>query len=310
MTLKHLKVFVAVCEQGGVTRAAEALHMVQPAVSTTISELERYYKASLFDRINQRLVLTELGAELLVKAKSILSEFENFEETAISGGDKPRLRIGFSLTLGRTVLPTFIAQMKARIPSLETSFVIDRTALLEGRLECGELDLGVIEGEIRSEHLNRLPFGSDRLIAVCASSDSTPSGITAAELAESPLLLREKGSASRELLDKAMGECRLSVTPFVESISNEALVSLAKAGHGVAVLPEGIVSEAILRGELRELTLSDLSLARTHYIVSRKSKRFNRQAREAMELLKELSSSARDIEKGEQRLLAYTKTMI
>lgn len=108
MTLRHLKIFVAVCECGGITKAAEALYMAQPAVSTTIAELEKYYKASLFDRINQRLVITELGKELLVKAESILAQFEDFEETAMLGGQNPKLRIGSSLTLGKTILFTAI----------------------------------------------------------------------------------------------------------------------------------------------------------------------------------------------------------
>ena len=64
MTLRHLKIFVAICEHGGVTKAAEALHIAQPAVSTTLSELEKYYNVILFDRINQRLVITEMGKRL------------------------------------------------------------------------------------------------------------------------------------------------------------------------------------------------------------------------------------------------------
>ena len=71
MTLRHLKIFVAVCEEGGITRAAQALHLAQPAVSTTVAELEKYYGVALFDRIHQRLVLTKTGEELLPKAKKI-----------------------------------------------------------------------------------------------------------------------------------------------------------------------------------------------------------------------------------------------
>ena len=72
MTLRHLKIFVEVCEKGGVTRAAESLHIVQPVVSTAVSELEKYYGVRLFDRINRRLVLTGEGKLLLLKAKMLL----------------------------------------------------------------------------------------------------------------------------------------------------------------------------------------------------------------------------------------------
>lgn len=287
MTLKHLRVFVAVCEQGGITRAAEALHMVQPAVSTTISELEKYYQAALFDRIHQRLVLTELGRELLVKAKNILSEFENFEETATLGGRTPRLRIGSSLTLGKTVLPRFLELVRDRLPQLELTLIVERTAVIEEKLECGELDLAMIEGELRSAHLKKVPFGEDRLLAVCSPEYPVSAEMMPTELIRHPLLLREKGSASRALLDKALLEARLSVTPYAESISNEALVALAKGGHGIAVLPEGIVNEALLRQELRSLTVVGWSLSRTHYIVMRNNKRLNAQCQQAIDLLKQ-----------------------
>ena len=94
MTIRHLKMFAAVCEYGGVTRAAEALHVAQPVVSTAVSELEKYYGIRLFERINQRLVITEQGGELLVKARDVISCFEDFEGLAREDSGKPRVRVG------------------------------------------------------------------------------------------------------------------------------------------------------------------------------------------------------------------------
>lgn len=285
MTLRHLKVFIAVCENGSVTKAADALHMVQPAVSTTIAELEKYYKASLFDRINQRLVITELGKELLVKAKSILAQFEDFEETAMLGGQNPKLRIGSSLTLGKTILPSFLTRIKEKLPQLEPTFIIDKTAVIEAKLECGELDFGIVEGDIHSEHLKKLPLGEDRLIAVCSPDYSAPSKISLGEAIRYPFLLRERGSASRDLFDGVLAEKHFSASPFVESVSNEALIALAAAGHGIAVLPEGIVGEAISQGILKSLTIADASMTRTHYLLIHKNKRFNTLCQAAFDLL-------------------------
>ena len=285
MTLRHLKVFVAVCENGSVTKAADALHMVQPAVSTTIAELEKYYKASLFDRINQRLVLTELGKELLVKAQSILAQFDDFEETAMLGGQNPKLRIGSSLTLGKTILPSLLTRIKEKLPQLEPTFIIDKTAVIEAKLECGELDFGIVEGDIHSEHLKKLPLGEDRLIAVCSPDYSAPSKISLGEAIRYPLLLRERGSASRDLFDGVLAEKHFSVRTFVESVSKEALIAFAAAGHGIAVLPEGIVGEAISQGILKSLTIADASMTRTHYLLIHKNKRFNTLCQAAFDLL-------------------------
>lgn len=289
MTLRHLKVFVAVCEHGGITRAAEALHMVQPAVSTTVSELEKYYKASLFDRINQRLVLTELGRELLSKAKRILEAFEDFEETAALGGQSARVRIGCSLSLGKTILPRFFSVIKESSPQLEPIFLIKKTAEIEEKLECGEIDLGIVEGEIRSEHLKRIPFGEDQLIAVCAPSYPAPSELTLAELTAFPLLLREPGSASRDLLRNALAEKRLSSSkPFVESVSNGVLISFAEEGHGVALLPQSVVADSVRDARLCPIRITDATFQRKHYIVMHKNKHFNALCQSAIDTLLEL----------------------
>lgn len=294
MTIRHLKIFVAVCERGGVTKAAAALHMVQPAVSTTISELEKYYGAALFDRINQRLVLTELGRELLIKAKRILEEFEEFEETAMLGGQSPRVRIGSSLTLGKTVLPQFFTAVRQKLPQLEPIFVIDKTSVIEEKLCCGALDFGIVEGEVNFENLQSYKLGEDSLVAVCAPEYHLPQKISLRALAECDLLLRETGSASRDMLCNALAKKNLSVKPLLESVSNEALISFAEAGHGVAILPEGIVVRAINERLLRTIEITDAKLTRTHYVVMHKNKRFNSLCREAIELLKDIRAGQAD----------------
>lgn len=181
MTLRHLKIFVAVCEHGGITKAADALYMAQPAVSTTIAELEKYYKVVLFDRINQRLVITDMGKELYLKAKDILSSFEDFEAFANEGGNNPNVRIGCSLTLGKTVLPKFIEKLKNEIPVISPTVIINRTAMIEDALERGELDFGFVEGEITSPHLKAVTFGGDRIVAVCASDYDIADSVTLQE---------------------------------------------------------------------------------------------------------------------------------
>ena len=82
MTVRHLKTFIAVCEAGGITKAASALYVAQPAVSQTIAEIEKYYNVILFDRIGNRLVLTDSGKRLLAKAKETVASFDDFEQLA------------------------------------------------------------------------------------------------------------------------------------------------------------------------------------------------------------------------------------
>lgn len=288
MTLRHLKIFVAVCECGGITKAAEALYMAQPAVSTTIAELEKYYKVVLFDRINQRLVITDMGKELYLKAKDVLSDFEDFEAFANEGGSNPSVRIGCSLTLGKTVLPRFIKQLKSEIPSVVPTVIINRTAMIEKALECGDLDFGFVEGEITSPHLNAVTFGGDRIVAVCASDYDIADSVTLEELTRHPLLLRENGSASRNLFDTALASAHLTAKPMVESVSNQCLISAAIGGLGVAILPEGLVSDVVRDGTLKGINVANTDFSRTHYLLIHKNKKLNQIQMRTYQLIKQL----------------------
>ena len=177
MTLRHLKMFVAVCETGSVTRASELLYIAQPTVSHAISELEKYYNVRLFDRINQRLILTETGRELLVSAKEILSDFESFERLASFGGQSPRVRIGASLTLGQTVVPPYLKRLGTEQPEIEAQLVIKTSASIQAEIENGDLDFAIVEGEISSPYLRAELFTRDKLVAV-ANSTSAPMSAT------------------------------------------------------------------------------------------------------------------------------------
>ncbi len=275
MTIKHLKIFVAVCEYGGITKAANALHLAQPSVSTAIAELERHYNLALFDRINQRLVLTELGGLLLYKAQSVLSQFNDFEEAATQSVQHPSIRIGSSLTLGKTVLPSFFTQLKELFPQISPTFVIKKTAMIEEMLEKGTIDIGIVEGDIRSAHLIKKPFGYDSLTIACAPDFPVPEKLSVSRLITYPLLVREVGSASRDLFDAFLAKKHLTMEPFTESVSNDALVAFAKAGHGITILPEGIVQDAVSNKRLRTLSVDDADLKRVHYIAIHKNKPAN-----------------------------------
>ena len=285
MTLRHLKVFVAICEHGGVTKAAEALHIAQPAVSTTLAELEKYYNVVLFERINQRLVITEMGRLLFAKAVEVLSGFNDFEILAIEGGNSPKISIGCSLTLGKTFLPIYLDALKKHIPSIEPKIVINKTAFIEKGLENGELDFGLVEGETASPYLNLTKFGTDRIVPVCSVGFDAPIRLSLSGLIKYPLLLRERGSASRDMFDRALAFFGLSAAPMIESASNQCLISSAQAGLGIAILPEGLVCDSITNGTIKQLEVHDVNFCRSHYLLIHKNKRLNPIGKQAYDLV-------------------------
>ena len=274
MTIRHLKAFVAVCENGSVTKAAELLHVAQPALSQTISDIEKYYNVALFNRINQRLVLTETGKELLQKAKEVLESFQGFEDLATNAVDMPAVHIGMSLTIGTTDLPKIMRYIKNEYPFVKLSVMINNSFEIQQSILSGEIDFGIIEGNIVMPHFCCAEFKSDKLIIVCGRDFQIDSVIDVRKLASQPLLLREKGSSSREHLESIFKRNGISSAPIMESISNQAIIVAAKENFGVAVLPQALVAKDVQKGKLKEVKLLDYELKRTSFVFWHRNKKF------------------------------------
>ncbi len=288
MTIRHLKIFVSVCECGSTTKAAELLYIAQPTISHTVTELERYYNVKLFERINQRLVLTDIGRELLAKAKEILSGFEDFESLASFSGLSPRVRIGATLTLGQTMMPQFLKRIEEEHPQIQPELSIKPYENIENDIENGNLDFAIVEGEVSSAMLRITPLKEDRLLVVALSDFDVPQRLSLSELAQYPLLLRERGNASRDYLERALHAENLHLRPKIDSANNQALIAAIYAGLGISILPESYVSGHIERGKLKKLYVKNLDVNYTNYAVMHKNKKLNSIQRQAYEILLEM----------------------
>lgn len=284
MTIRHLKTFCAVCEEGGITRAAEKLCVAQPSVSQTIGELERYYGVSLFDRVGRRLVLTPEGERLRVKAQEAIASFSEFEEAARDTKARHIIRIGSSVTAGQMVLPRLIAAIETTLDRAECRAIADSAAAVEQLVEEGSLDFALVEGSV-SRALAAEAVFSDRLLAVCSAGMKIKNSLSPSELVSLPLLLRRRGSASRDLLDERLSALGLKAQPKLSSSSNSVLLAAAREGLGVAVLPEALVAAELAAGRLKEVRIQGLELSRRWFAVRRQDKKFTPVQQQAFDLL-------------------------
>ena len=284
MTIRHLKTFCAVCEEGGITRAAEKLCVAQPSVSQTIGELERYYGVSLFDRVGRRLVLTPEGERLRVKAQEAIASFSEFEEAARDTKARHIIRIGSSVTAGQMVLPRLIAAIETTLDRAECRAIADSAAAVEQLVEEGSLDFALVEGSV-SRALAAEAVFSDRLMAVCSAGMKIKNTLSPAELVSLPLLLRRRGSASRDLFDERLSALGLKAQPKLSSSSNSVLLAAAREGLGVAVLPEALVAAELAAGRLKEVRIQGPELSRRWFAVRRQDKKFTPVQQQAFELL-------------------------
>lgn len=289
MTLKHLKIFVAVCEQGSTTKASKALFIVQPTISHAIKELENYYNVPLFERLNQRLVLTKIGKELYKKAKEILTSFDEFEALAISHGQNPLVRIGASLTLGQTLIPKFLEIVEKEKYNILPQVLIRQSTRIEREIEESNLDFGVISGNVTSQHLVGVVISHEEFVAVCHADYSIPDKLTFEQFVSYPLLIREHGSSSRDFLERLLSERELTISAKMDSSNNQAIITAIRANLGVGFLPENHVSEYVEKGVFKKLTITDITANQTNYLVIHKNKKLNTLQRQAFDIIKNMA---------------------
>ncbi len=286
MTLRHMRIFVAVCEAKSTTKAAEKLYMAQPAVSLAIKDLEEYYDVKLFDRISKRLYLTDAGKYFFNCASHIVSLCDDIESNINSRRRSGKLKIGASITIGTKLIPNYVAMFKKRRPQIETEVFIGNSDLNEKKILQNELDFAIIEGLAHSENIVSRTYMKDRLIAICSPSDPLcrKEAVTIGELLTRPLLLREVGSGTRELFDHVMASFEYAYTPSWESTSNEAIINAVAKELGVSVLSEMIVRDYLRQGFIAELKLEQLRLDRGFNIIYHKNKSLSGAAEEFIEM--------------------------
>ena len=246
MELRHLRYFVAVADAGNVSRAAQRLHITQPALTRQIQDLEREFASRLFDRIGRRIILTRDGEEILERTRRLLADAEALGERAraLAGGEAGVLRIGAVPQFIEAVLPEVLTGYALTFPGIDVELVEDGGGLLLRRLQQGELHLAV--GLWRTGGLQNRPLFPARVLAVMQRGHrlAGQNALAVTDLVRSPLLLLGREFQTRELFDEACQAAHFEPSVRLESRSSQPLVALAAAGHGVAIVPSGVRFDA------------------------------------------------------------------
>ena len=273
MTLRHMKIFVTVFQQGSITGAARELHLAQPSVSLAIKELEKYYGLRLFERIGRHISPTEGSKEFYNYAIHIVSLFQEMEKKMKNWDAVGSIRIGTSITIGTHILPALTRRFQRKYPELRLEAFISKSSDIEQHLLNNSIDIGLIETQPEHPELTFTPFMEDTMCAIvpCHHPLAGQAEISLPQLAEYPFLMREHGSAGREILDAAFALKQISVRPVWESSSTQAIVRGVSEGVGVAVLPYLLVERDIEEGLVAMVSLTE-PIRRNLNIIYHKSK--------------------------------------
>jgi DNA-binding transcriptional LysR family regulator len=287
MTLRHMIIFCTVCENKcNTTRAAKALHMTQPAISLAIKELEDYYGVRLFDRIGRRLQITDAGKEFLSYAIHISDLFTDMETGLRNWGTHGLLRVGASITIGSQFLPSYVKAFSNLCPDIDVRAVIEPADGLEQKIMANELDCALTEGLVHHPDIISEAYIEDHLSVVCAAGTGWHQGqiISIEEFQKQRFLLREHGSGTREVFERAIAQAGIRVTPIWEAMSTTALVNAVINGLGIAVLPHRMILPALNRGLIVTVGVHGLKFRRNFYIIHHKDKFLTEAAKTFMDL--------------------------
>ena len=290
MTLRHLNIFLCVCDENNMTKAAGRLHMTQPSVSLAVQELEEHYQTLLFERLGRRLFITEAGRRLATYARHIVNLNQQTETAMRSFGLLCRLRLGASVTIGESVLVDLLQLLQRANPQQEIFSEIHNTAELETMLLRDELDLALIEGTVQSEYLISSPFMQDELIFIAAPQSvlSTQKKVVAADLDSCKFSVREAGSGTRDLFEQVMQEQKLRFSIAGVYNNAESIKKAVAADLGISVISQRAVRTELARGELCTFRLPGVAFHRTFNIVHHKNKYISSELKAVIELCQKI----------------------
>jgi DNA-binding transcriptional LysR family regulator len=244
MDLRHLRTFATVAEQGTVSQASVRLRIAQPALSRQIRHLEEELGVRLFDRVRRRLVLTGQGEQLLGDCRSILGAVGALSERAqfLGRADTGVLKVAATPQMIDGVFSTFLHRYAKRRPNVQIKLTEALGATLLAMLERGEIHLGIssIQAIQSDNHLfESFLLPPIEFLAACHPSLRLGSAgnVDIRRLAPHLLLLLESSFAVRRTFDAACRLAALKPNILVESRAPHTLLSLAEAGHGVAIVP-------------------------------------------------------------------------
>jgi DNA-binding transcriptional LysR family regulator len=270
-TMRQLKVFIAVAKQGGVTRAAEELHLTPPAISMQIKDLEADVGLPLFDRSGRGLALTTVGEFVLTYAQRIVATLRE-ADIAVA-----RLRglAGGTLTIGmvstaKYFLPRLLADFRAEHPGIEMRLTVGNRESLVQQLQNNEVDLAVMGRPPRELETRAEPFAAHPHVVVGAASHPLAGGpaIGPGQLAGEGFIVREQGSGTRAAMEQFFREHAIKPPVIMEMASNETIKQAVIANMGLGFLSLHTLGLELELGLLRIVAVDGLPLLRRWHVVN------------------------------------------
>lgn len=281
----RMDTFIEVCKCLNYTKAAEHLGLTQPAVSQHIRYLENIYETKLFDYNNKKITMTETG-KMLLTASMTMKNDEQYLKRAIKekGMEAPSICFGVTLTVGEYCIPEKVAEYVKKNPGTKIRVIVDNTKELLESMNQGEIDFAIVEGNFSKDEYDSQLYIRQELAVVCAAGHrfkKNPEILT--DLLSETLLLREKRSGGREVLERSLEGKNLRSEDFanvIEVSSIKTIKELAMRDCGITFLYEAAVEKELKERTLKKIKLEDFQIWHDMMFIWRKGSIFEERYKE------------------------------
>ncbi len=276
-TLNQLRIFLKIVEKQSITKASEELHLTQPAVSIQLKNFQNQFSIPLTEVVGRQLFVTDFGQEIAEAARRILKEVDsiNYKLLAYQGELAGRLKISVVST-GKYVMPYFLSNFMRDNPGVDLVMDVTNKAKVVESLEENQVDFALVS--VLPDHLKLEKINLMKNILHLVANPKYFDKVKLTKSAfskDTPLIFREKGSATRAAMEAYLTEKQVTVTKKIELTSNEAVKQAVIAGLGCSIMPLIGVNNELLRGDLKIIPVKDLPVITTWNLVWLQNKKLS-----------------------------------
>lgn len=262
MADRRLQVFYTVAKVLSFTKAAETLHMTQPAVTFQVKQLEEFFNTRLFDRTHNKISLTDAGKIVYDYAEKILDHYDkmNSEVRELTGEVTGSLLIGASTTIAEYMLPSLLGAFKKQFEDVNIRLQVGNTDAIVAMVENNMIDLGVVEAPVYNKNLEVEVCRLDEMVLIVPIGHplSNRDKISVEDIRKYHYISREEGSGSRSVIDSYIREQGLSYSDLrvvMELGSPEAVKMAVESDVGVAIVSRTTITKELKLGTLKAIPL-------------------------------------------------------
>lgn len=286
-TISQLKIFLKVVEFGSITKAADELHLTQPAVSIQIKNFQKDFKYPLTEIINKKLYVTEFGKEIASACENILNELEiiNYKSLGYNNNYTGKLKISIVST-GKYIMPYYLSNFLNLYPDVDLLMDVSNKTKVISSLERNEIDFALIS--ILPDNLNviELELMENQLYLVGNKEISDQVKKNNKFIESKPFIYREQGSGTRQMMEKFITKNKFHTKKKIELTSNEAVKQAVLAGIGISIMPIIGIRSEIASGKLKIIETKGLPITTKWRLVWLKEKKLTSIAQHFIEYLK------------------------